>query len=531
MEERTHSTVKQGSARARHNRRSRLSVDSIKMHGLVSAASRMYTNTKDKLHVLAGLRRYMDAPELAGADRCAEKLLRSLDRNRPLSHHTALVAYGGGKDSSFALAFTRLVQLVIFERCGDTFRLRVATNRHSGMPQSVYENIDRSYCALGLYDDPEAELLLIDGQAIVPFRKDLPLSEDTLRRNRLDILLSGHRTQGNPRPTFCNCCNLSLAGSIRYAASLNGGVDVIITGDSPTETRLYYKWIRKIDRHLNPGESRGSGTHDACEIFRAVERIQRSYEEHLGQPHSPFALPQRPFRFFSLFDDARYRAEDHWDLLTQFLQFKFDDLAFNFTETDCVNPALMAHMRGLRAERLLGGLYRSGIEQYVHFAVGLMRRKEFPEPLIAEMERRYGSPEAIVASRRRIEGYAKMTLGLDNDNIVCMLYSPFTFHAKYLDDFLKQEHPGLLHRTGEIRCLLESDAPPAPCDQHIELVTFLEGTSGLALERLQELYKIAYDPAKAFIPGTETPIAIVFEGDPHKLLMRTNAELEWISGR
>jgi len=53
-----------------------------------------------------------------------------------------MVAYGGGKDSSYTLAFVRAMQLILFRVHGSTFQLRVATNRHAGMPRAVLENVD-----------------------------------------------------------------------------------------------------------------------------------------------------------------------------------------------------------------------------------------------------------------------------------------------------------------------------------------------------------------------------------------------------
>lgn len=46
--------------------------------------------------------------------------------------------------------------------------------------------------------------------------------------------------------------------------------------------------------------------------------------------------------------------EQRWPLLTEFLGFRFDDLAFHFSESDCANPLLMAHMRGLQAQYVRG---------------------------------------------------------------------------------------------------------------------------------------------------------------------------------
>ncbi len=94
-----------------------------------------------------------------------------------------MVAYGGGKDSSYMLAYVRLLQLLILQNLQDTFQMRVTTNRHSGMPYAVMENIDRVYVALGMYEDPCIELLLVDGHEISNFEKEKPVPK-SVRRNR-----------------------------------------------------------------------------------------------------------------------------------------------------------------------------------------------------------------------------------------------------------------------------------------------------------------------------------------------------------
>jgi hypothetical protein len=484
-------------------------------------------SSKTRSQVLQGIRRHLDGLDLSGAERCSERLLNDRDLDRGVAGSTALVACGGGKDSIFALAFTRLVQLLIAERRGETFRLRSATNRHSGMARSVYDNIDRAYRALGLYDDPDVDLLLVDGQKVEPFRPDTPLSLETVARNRLSILLNGHCTQGNPRPTFCNACNLSLIDFIFSAATYAGGVDLIITGDSPQEMRSYYAWIQKIGRRLNLPKVENS--RDIQELFRILNGIGRVYTDFLGLPRRETGRPQHRVKFFPLFADTRYRADDHWELLTKFLEFRFDELAFNFTETDCSNPALMAHIIGLRAERLLGGHYKDGIDKYVRFAIGLMKRKEFPQSLISDMERRYDSEDAILSMRAAVDEYARSTLGVTEENLICMVYSPFTCHGLKLQQFLGHEHVSLIQFTGQIHALLSGQSADVEPDLETFLITRLERISGLQCDDLRTLYRLEVDPSRAASPGSDTPIAIIFDGDPHKL--RSPDGDGWISGR
>ena len=94
------------------------------------------------------LRAAMPAADLAEAMRCAVRMHAALPDRERLDRNLVLVGYGGGKDSSYVLAFVRTVQLILFRVHGSTFRLRVVTNRHAGMPRAVLENIEKTFAAM-----------------------------------------------------------------------------------------------------------------------------------------------------------------------------------------------------------------------------------------------------------------------------------------------------------------------------------------------------------------------------------------------
>lgn len=192
------------------------------------------------------LRAALPAANLEEALRCSARLQAALPDRALLDRNLVMVAYGGGKDSSYTLAFVRAMQLILFRVHGSTFRLRVATNRHAGMPRAVLENVHREYQALMLYQDPDCELLLVDGDEVSAFDVDSPQREHVVRRNRLDILMTGHRTFADGRPTFCNACNLSVFNSFGVAAAYGPGADLIITGDSQEEQRQYTAWVGRL---------------------------------------------------------------------------------------------------------------------------------------------------------------------------------------------------------------------------------------------------------------------------------------------
>lgn len=498
----------------------------------------------DRDQAFLALRAAMPSANMDSAFRCSVKLQAALPDPRRLDRNLVMVAYGGGKDSSYTLAFVRAMQLMLFRVYGNTFRLRVATNRHAGMPRAVLENVDREYRALRLTTDPSCELLLIDGNEVNPFEVNAPQREHVIRRNRLDILMTGHRTFADGRPTFCNACNLSVFNSFGLAAAYGEGADVIITGDSQEEQREYAVWVGRLARKLAPGKRAAAPTpsrNGLGGLLSRLDNIAHTYftdiygadaAEMLGERRVTTDVPAR-LRFFSIYSDTAYTARDHLAFLTGFLGFEFDDVAFSFTESDCGNPALMAHLRGLKCERVFRRSYDEGLDEYVRFALDLMRKKDFPPELIERMRQRYEGPDAVARMREVVGGYAMETFGLTEEQLICMAYSPFAGSGAGLDEYLSREHPALAGQTSEIRALL---AGGAGLDDEGKLAAELARISGLELSHLRVLYS---SPVKRLGPGGSglAVIDAVLAGDPHKAVIRTKHApdgpdtVEQISGR
>ncbi|MEB0077904.1 hypothetical protein QN386_15905 [Pseudomonas sp. CCI3.2] len=191
---------------------------------------------------------YFSPAVVASAEKCAARLIDSLPDQANIEKNRVLLAYGGGKDSSYMVAWVRYVQGLVKEQRGQTFQLRVTTNSHAGMSHKVMENIDNVYRALEIYGDDSVECLITDGQVIRPFSPDLPMPESVKIQNRTDVLMNGHRFQADARSTFCNACNLSMVNSFGLASHHGAGVDVIITGDSSKEQTAYFAWARHLSR-------------------------------------------------------------------------------------------------------------------------------------------------------------------------------------------------------------------------------------------------------------------------------------------
>lgn len=479
---------------------------------------------------------YLSEREREAVATAGQRLVRAAGGPDRLPSYKVMVAYGGGKDSTYVVAFVRAVQLDLRLRLGATFALRVANMRHAGVPHAVMENIDRVYRALDMLDDEQAELLTVDHTQIRRFHRDLPLPDRLRQINRLDVLMNGHRAAGDGRPTFCNSCNLAVADFYGRAAWWDGGVRAVMTGDSSREQRLYSVWIMRLAAEcgVDVAGARDFGFHG---LLSALRDIGHAYVRELFGDDSAAELAEREIatgdrtlqpEFISIYDLVSYRVDDHWGLITDFLGFRFDDLAFSFTESDCANPLLMAHLRGLRAQYVACRGYADGITEYLHLARELMYRKEMPETLIRLVLERYDSPEKVQERRRAAAAFAEQAFGLGEDELVALVFSPFTDHGARLAAFVDRCHP---HMSGDLDALHaalrgEQDAgsPAAP---------WLESVSGLPLRYLRRLY----DSPLADFTRRDSVLARVRAGDPHKAEIDTvdpasgQPVTELISGR
>ncbi|PXX71311.1 hypothetical protein DFR70_101733 [Nocardia tenerifensis] len=476
---------------------------------------------------------FLTEDERLGVAAVGDKLIADAGGPDNLGDYKVMVAYGGGKDSTYVVAFVRAVQLHLRLAHGTTFLMRVANMRHAGVVGAVMENIDRVYSALGLLDDERAELITIDHTEIRRFHVDLPLPDKLVAINRLDVLMNGHRSAGDGRPTFCNSCNLAVADFYGRAAWWRGGVDAIMTGDSRREQALYAAWILRLAKSIGIDVRRKGMTFQ--DLLAALRGVGDAYFRELfgDDRHEPaereVAIGDRSVQptFVSIYDLVSYRVHDHWDLIVDFLGFRFDDLAFSFTESDCANPTLMAHLRGLRVENVEGRTYHEGIAEYLQFAEAMMRKKEMPDQLIDLALARYSSPEKVDERRAVAAAYAEDAFGLEEDALVAMVFSPFTDEGARLADFVERCHPEWVAEIPALHAALRGEP------DHDRAAGWLTEVSGLSIDHLRTLYRSSL---VNFAAG-DTVMARVRAGDPHKSEVRTVdpksglPTLELISGR
>lgn len=441
--------------------------------------------------VLQRLLSYFNRAERTALQLLIQRLIVAAGGIEQIGNYRVLVTFSGGKDSAYTVALLRAAQLSIAGRSPATFKLRIANMRHAGMTSAVMGNIQRCYSALFLHDDPRVQLLVVDHQYVQAFEPDLPFTRAGREQNRSDVLLGGHLTAGDARTTFCNGCYLSMARFLGRAASWAEGVNAVVCGQSLKARRQYATWIMRLARSNGQSVSHWHklGLGHVLDTIDSIGRVY--YRELYGEAPTPSDLVLRPLGYpdklktptwLPVADLIAFRVEEHWGLLTGFMGFHFDELAFGFSESDCANPLLMAHMRGLKAQFVQGRDYAEGVAEYLDLAVAMMRLKQMPKRLIEQAIAAYDRAEKVQDRRELAADYAQEAFGLNETQLVCLLFAPFVDAGAQLESFLRCCHPGMLVASADLHKALSGQ--PAP-DQ---VVQWLLDVSGLSLEGLQNLY-------------------------------------------
>ena len=162
-------------------------------------------------------------------------------------------------------------------------------------------------------------------------------------------------------------------------------------------------------------------------------------------------------------------------LLIDFMAYTPDPLGFHFSHPSFANPPLMAHLRGLQAECLRELHYEEGVEEFLGQARNYLRRRQVPEELVNQVANR--------GERALSSSLAQQFFGLDENQLVCLLFSPFIHHGERLEGYLRQCHPGMLVALPELHKVLQGK-PAAEMLQQ-----WVADASGLPLPLLQHLYR------------------------------------------
>jgi hypothetical protein len=495
------------------------------------------------------------SPQILTQARTSLARLRERCGQRGCGDGEVLLPFGGGKDSAWTLAYLRLMQLLRLREAGCTFRLHVLFMVHPGVPPGVFENVRNVLEALEINDGKYARVVTSTlGGTQIELRFGT-IHEDLVEVFRQEILISGHLAQGNGRETFCNSCNFSLMAAIaEYVRAQRGTIHFLVTGDSNTEVVAYWKWVQKTASlfTLEKIEREKAGW---AGLFGKLSEIQRSYYERLLGPRAAagplYVFPDvtkqdfEPPEYFGVFGDTRYEFWSHNTFLEQFLGFRLREDAFNFTESDCRNPMLMAHLRGLLAD-FEGRGYIAGVHEYLKLAITLMRSKSYSQDMIDLALAPYRDVAGILRRGREAEEHAQAQYRITPPQLEALVASPLTDGLERLERYLAWSCPWkrdlLRPLQSYLKILREPSAggpaegsPDEQLSRHVrsvflasgsgtlkeceEVEGFLATAFGLRLQGVRLLLRRSSVTRGAGACPAE--LEILRAGDPHKLLLGT----------
>jgi hypothetical protein len=400
-----------------------------------------------------------------------------------------LVVHTGSRDSSYTLAFLRAAQLSIAGRAPATFNLRVATLRHAWMSPTAMANVHRSYGALFVYDDPRVEVLMLDERNVLPFDHLKPISHAGRERNRRNVLMSGHLSQSKKCSAFRDDFHLSMGDFYGVITRWDGGVDTLVNSDSPREQRQYLSCFINAARRIGLS-AQGTSALDFDDLFRTLDEFGEDYYRKLcaGDDQENLDIvdreAHRPVSYVGLHDLVGSHQEERWPLLSEFLGFQFDQFTSHISESEYASPLLLAHMQGLQAQFVRDLSYGEGVAEYLQLAAVMMRKKNLPERVVEQALHVYSSPQRVEERRALANAYAQQTLGLNEAQLVCLLFAPFVNDGAGLECFLRRCHPGMLVAMPELHKALQTQSAPE------QVMQWMVEVSGLSISLLGKLYSM-----------------------------------------
>lgn len=429
--------------------------------------------------VLQRLIGYFNREERTALQLLVQRIVVAAGGMEQVGDYKVLVAHGGGEVSSYTLALLRAAQLTIAYRAPRTFHLRVATLRYAGMTQGRLDSLNQGYGRLFLHDDPRVELLMVENQEVLPFNALRPASTVAREISQRNMLMVGHLSAGDCRATLCSDTYLALGDFYQRVTTWNGGVHALVSGDSPRKQSQFLAWLKNTAQSVG-GTVAEPWPSSLTGLFARMDALSTGYYrdvfgDHYVATEAPGKTGHRHLAYIGVADLLNSVNLPASPMLTEFMAFAPDPLGFHFSHPGYSNPLLMAHLHGLQAQSLRDMDYEEGVQGFLQRAAHYLDRMHMPETLLAEA----GSREGRILS----SACAQQFFGLDETQLVCLLFSPFIHHGERLEGYLRQCHPGMLVALPELHKVLQGK-PSADMLQQ-----WVTDTSGLPMPLVQHLYR------------------------------------------
>ncbi|MBA1203301.1 hypothetical protein G7009_16335 [Pseudomonas capeferrum] len=446
--------------------------------------------------VLQRLLKHMSHAQRASLQLLIKRLVNAAGGPDALGGFTLLVLDSGDRSSAHTLACLRAAQLNLATRLQHTFNLRVVAVPSPGRYVEAMHHHEHCFNALFLHDDPRVRLLMASDGELRPFCAQWPASAQQPTRERDALLMFGHLCKGSPNDLFGSRRLLSLAEG--YALALAGvdEVDAFVTGVPARHRRRQLAWSRRCLQALGLAVAR---SRPFCERSLADSLIRArtllpwagATREGPGNARSAGASGKAALHVVAIDDLLVDVQRDDW--LERMLG-PLETVHGWRLATFARDPVPLAHLHGLRAKLIEQRTYEEGV-RYL--------RATLPRALWEE-----GGLQSD-AVHKQAEAHFRQGYGLEDTQLACLLFTPFSMHGRKLDAYLQACHPSMRVAVPYMHKALRGERCPKAVGQ------WLTDTSGLSLPHLQRLYA---DPR---LPITWQRLLT--------LLTRRDAELHYVS--
>ncbi len=404
--------------------------------------------------VLERLLSHMSQSQRASLQLLIQRLLVAAGGLEYIGTFRLQVLQGGDRNSARLLAMLRAAQLSIALRAPVTFQLRVLVVSLPVADSARLDAHERSFSALFMQDDLRVQLQMIEGGAVVPFRRQPSARPERWALAKDALLMFGHLVDARPEALLGSRLHLELAGAIGFALQAQAPADALVTAIPGAQRRRYLAWAR---RSLRLSGERGPYAMHQC-LAVLAQGLGRLHGLVGGAPTSQPALGEATerdmVRLIALDDLLPYVVEAQ--PLDSMLAFSIENAPNAWPLSAFVDPQAAVQLHELRARSL--------------------------DPQSSRPALRLAGQSGGSKQHEMHQSQLGKIYGINQTQLVCLLFSPFARQGKNLERFLQCRHADMLVALPYLHRALQGK----PCPDAVK--AWLVNTSGLPLVQLRAIY-------------------------------------------
>ncbi|GLO12404.1 hypothetical protein PPUJ20028_09850 [Pseudomonas putida] len=404
--------------------------------------------------VLERLLSHMSQAQRASLQLLIQRLLVAAGGPEYIGTFRVQVLQGSDRHSARLLAMLRAAQLSIALRAPVTFQLRVLVVSLPVADSARLEAHERSFSALFMQDDPRVHLQMIEGGAVVPFSRLPSAKPERWVLAKDAMLMFGHLVDARPEALLGSRLHLELAGAIGFALQAQAPADALVTAIPGALRRRYLAWAR---RSLRLSGERGPYAMHQC-LAALAQGLGRLHAVVGGAPHSQPVLGAVAegvtVRLIALDDLLPYVFEAQ--PLDTMLGCSAENTPDAWPLSAFVDPLATAQLHELRARSL--------------------------DPQSSRPALRLAGQSGGSKPHETQQLQLGKTYGINQTQLMCLLFSPFARQGKNLERFLQCRHADMLVALPYLHRALQGK----PCPDAVK--AWLVNTSGLPLVQLRAIY-------------------------------------------